>query len=103
MTTEKETEIINALQGITYKDWELLRNKIDLVFDKKAASQKEQLTMAAPELIAKPYYELQEMLLENDSLPLSPLSTMRASVEDALKAFSCQVLQSDQTGKEAPE
>jgi hypothetical protein len=63
MTAEKRTEIINALQGITYKDWELLRNKIDLVFDKKAASQKMQLPMAAPEILSKPYCEIQDMLL----------------------------------------
>jgi transposase-like protein len=63
MTTEKETEIINALQGITYKDWELISSKVELIFDKKAASQKKQLLMAAPEIICKPYYEIQDMLL----------------------------------------
>lgn len=58
MTDEKMKLIIEAMQGITYLEWEKLKHVIERKFDSEASMQRNKIKMASPGVIIDSYKEL---------------------------------------------
>lgn len=56
--TEKQREVIKAMQGMTYLEWVKLSHAINVHFDTEANSVKNVLEIASPEVIATEYDRL---------------------------------------------
>lgn len=58
MKDEKLKAIIEAMQGITYLEWEKLRHVIERKFDSEASMQRNKIKMTSPEVIIDSYKNL---------------------------------------------
>lgn len=56
--TEKQKEVIKAMQGMTYLEWVKLSHVINVRFDTEANAIKNELVIAEPGIIAAKYKQL---------------------------------------------
>jgi hypothetical protein len=56
--TEKQKEVIKAMQGMTYGEWTKLYQVINIQFDGEASKIKNTFKIASPETIATEYERL---------------------------------------------
>lgn len=56
--TEKQKEVIKAMQGMTYLEWVKLSHVINIRFDMEASSIKNALEVSDPEVIETKYERL---------------------------------------------
>lgn len=56
--TEKQKEILKAMQGMTYIEWFKLCQVVNIYFDDQAGKIKKALEIASPETIATEYDRL---------------------------------------------
>ncbi|WP_289684488.1 hypothetical protein [Faecalibaculum rodentium] len=54
MTEEKLNQVLDAVKGLSYRDWEKIRFGIDRVFEQKILQQRNELCLEDPgDVIAK--------------------------------------------------
>lgn len=56
--TEKQKEVIKAMQGMTYLEWVKLSHVINVRFEAEANAIKNELVIAEPGIIAAKYKQL---------------------------------------------
>lgn len=55
MTEKKIQQIVEAMQGITYLEWQKLRHVINVKFESEASKRNKKITMASPADIIDSY------------------------------------------------
>lgn len=58
MNEEKVKHILEAMQGITYLEWNKLSHVIDVTFKSEASKESNKIEIASPEVIASKYKRL---------------------------------------------